>query len=84
MAIYDPKIAIFVTDMIRMVLKSFKYIQKLYEATPNTEMIFIYFDRHPKGLKVAIYDPKIAIFITNMISMVLKSFKYIQTTLTQK
>ena len=51
MAIYDPKIAIFVTDMIRMVLKSFKYIQKLYETTPNTEMIFIYFKPHTKWLK---------------------------------
>ena len=78
MAIYDPKIAIFVTDMIRMVLKSFKYILKLYEATPNTVMIFIYFDPLPKGLKVAIYNPKIALFITNMISMLLESFKYIQ------
>ena len=48
MAIYDPKSGIFVTEMIGMALKSFKYIQKLKETTPNTEMIFIYFDPNPK------------------------------------
>ena len=51
MAIYDPKNAIFVTDMIGMALKAFKYIQKLLETTPNTEMIFICFDPPPKWLK---------------------------------
>ena len=51
MAIYDPKTAIFITDMIRMVLKLFAYIKKVYETAPNTGMIFIYFDPHPKWLK---------------------------------
>ena len=102
MAIYDPKKAIFVIDMVVMALKSFKtyksckkphltqkwslfvlthilnglimailwswkchfcywndwngpkvfkYLQKFKKNTPNTEMIFIYFDPHPKWLK---------------------------------
>ena len=51
MAIYDPKNAFLVTDMIGMAPKAFKYIQKLLETTPNTEIILIYFDPHPKWLK---------------------------------
>ena len=56
MVIYDRKIAILITVMIRMVLESFKHfgifsmvvlyfkcIQKLYETTPNTEIILIKF-----------------------------------------
>ena len=77
MAIYDPQNAIFVTDMIGMTLKSFKYIQKLQETTPNTEMIFI-LTHILNGLKMSIYDLKNAIFVTDLIGMALKSFKYMQ------
>ena len=78
MAIYDPKNAIFVTDIIGMALKSFKYIQKWLETTHNTEMIFICFDPHSKWLKMAIYDSKNAIFVTDLIGMALESFKCMQ------
>ena len=44
-----------------MVLKSFRFKQMLFETTHNTEVILIYFDPHPNWLKMAIYDPKIAI-----------------------
>ena len=55
MAIYDPKNAIFVTDLIGMALKSFKVMQKLYETTPNTEIIFIWLLNHIlNGLKMVI------------------------------
>ena len=41
-------------------------------------MIFTILTHILNGLKMAIYDPKNAIFVTDMIAMVLKSFKYIQ------
>ena len=71
------KIIIFVTDMFCMVLKSLNKSCMKPHLTQNWSSFIL--THILNSIKIANEDPKFAILVTDILSMVLKSVKYIQS-----